>query len=231
MALPRQQRVHNERAVRLAHHAIVLAWLLVGSAARAMGGHFDVDDATVLAPGRCQIELWAVRGESARALHAGPACRVGPVELGFVLDRLSNDEERNRVLGTQLKVATTWLPQLEVGFVVSALRDTTRDVTLLTAYAPATWLISESVQLHANLGADRFSNREATVRIGAAGEWAVDSRVSLLAERLRVFGLITTRLGVRFALGEHASVDLSGARISGSGSRLWGLGWTWEFGR
>jgi hypothetical protein len=33
-----------------------------------MGGHFDVDDAAVLAPGRCQIELWAVRGDiSARS--------------------------------------------------------------------------------------------------------------------------------------------------------------------
>jgi len=230
MAL-RKQRVQFEKSVRPLHWAIVLAWLLMGSGARAMGGHFDVDDATVLAPGRCQIELWAVRGESARALHAGPACRVGPVELGLVLDRLSNDEERDRVLGTQLKVATTWLPQLEVGFVVSALRDTTRDVTLLTAYAPATWLVSESVQLHANLGADRFSNQEATLRVGAAGEWAIDSRITLLAERLRVFGLITTRLGVRFALGEHASVDFSGARISGSGHRLWGLGWSWEFGR
>ena len=230
MAL-RKQRVQFEMSVRPLHWAVALAWLLVASGARAMGGHFDVDDATVLAPGRCQIELWAVRGESARALHAGPACRVGPVELGLVLDRLSNDEERNRVLGTQFKVATTWLPQLEVGFVVSALRDTTRDVTLLTVYAPATWLVSESVQLHANIGADRFSNRDATLRIGAAGEWAIDSRVTLLAERLQVFGLITTRVGVRVALGEHASVDFSGARISGSGNRLWGLGWSWEFGR
>jgi hypothetical protein len=225
------QRVQIERAVRPAHRASVLAWLLVGSGARAMGGHFDVDDATVLAPGRCQIELWAVRGESVRALHAGPACRVGPVELGLVLDRLSDHEERDRVLGAQFKVATTWAPQLEVAFVVSALRDTTRDVTLLTVYAPATWLVSESVQLHANLGADRFSNRDATLRAGVAGEWALDSRVTLLAERLRVFGLITTRVGVRFALSEHASVDFSGARISGSGNRLWGLGWTWEFGR
>lgn len=220
-----------EMGVRPRRRVVALLWLLVGSQAGAMGGHFDVDDAAVLAPGRCQIELWALRGESLRSLHAGPACRAGPVELGLVLERLSVDEERDSVLGAQLKVATAWLPQLDVGFVVSALHDTTRGVSLLTAYVPLTWSVGDSVQLHANLGADRFSNRGTTHRLGVAGEWAFDPRATLLAERIHALELIVTRAGLRVALGEHASVDLSAARVSGSGNRLWGLGWSWEFGR
>ena len=218
-------------AHRARRGAVVAAGLLMGSAAGAMGGHFDVDDAAVLAPGRCQIELWTVRGEAVRSVHAGPACRAGPVEVGLVLERLSSDEERDNVLGAQLKVATGWLPQLDVGLAVAALRDTTRGVSLLTAYVPMTWSIGDTVQLHANVGADRFSNRGATRRLGVAGEWALDPRIALLAERFQAFELIVTRVGLRFAIGEHASIDVSGARISGSGNRLWGLGWSWEFGR
>ena len=223
--------MRSEMAHRARRWAVVAAGMLMSSAACAMGGHFDVDDAAVLAPGRCQIELWTLHGESARSAHAGPACRAGPVELGLVFDRLSSDQERDNVLGAQLKVATAWLPHLDIGFALAALRDTTRGVSLLTAYVPVTWSVGDTVRLHANLGADRFSNRGATRRLGVAGEWAFDPRVTLLAEHFQAFELIATRVGLRFALGEHASIDLSEARISGSGNRLWGLGWSWEFGR
>ncbi|HSB98764.1 MAG TPA: hypothetical protein VLE45_02535, partial [Burkholderiaceae bacterium] len=61
--------------------------------------------------------------------------------------------------------------------------------------------------------------------------WAVDPRVTLLFERFRLFDATATRAGVRLALGEAASLDLSAARVSGSGNRIWGLGWSFEFGR
>jgi len=120
---------------------------------------------------------------------------------------------------------------VDVGVVASASRDTTRGVNLLTAYLPITWSLGSAVQVHGNLGVDRLGDRGNTKRVGLAGEWSPDDRFTLLAERFHAFDLILTRVGLRIALGEQASIDLSGARISGSGNRLWGLGLTFEFGR
>ena len=126
---------------------------------------------------------------------------------------------------------TGWLPDVTVGVVAAASRDTTIGVNLLTAYVPVTWSLSAAVPVHANLGVDHLSSRGNTARLGIAGEWAFDERFTLLAERLDAFDAILTRIGVRIDLGEQASVDLSGGRISGSGNRLWGLGLTIAFGR
>jgi hypothetical protein len=216
---------------RLRREGIALAVASAAGAASAMGGHFDVDDAAVLAPERCQIELWTTGGESARAWHAGPACRLGAVELGLILDQVSTGERRDPVAGAQLKWVGAWLPRVEGVVVVAAARNTTRGESLVTAYVPVTWSVSAALQLHANLGVDRTGGSAHTRRLGAAGEWALDHRVTLLAERFRTFGVVATRLGLRVALGEQTSVDLSGARVSGSGNRVWGLGWNWEFGR
>src|SRR5262245_38936155 len=196
-----------------------------------MGGHFDVDDASVLAPGRCQVELWALRGEEARLGHIGPACRVGPVEVGLTLERLSNAGEHATLAGAQVKWVTSLSSQVDIGVAAATLHDTTRGGDLFTAYVPLTWSVSDAVQLHANLGADRNRDGRTTSRLGVAGEWALDQRVTLLGERFRLLDVIATRVGLRFALGEQASIDVSGARISGSGNRVWGLGLTFEFGR
>ena len=73
--------------------------------------------------------------------------------------------------------------------------------------------------------------RGSTPRVGIGGEWAFHEHVTLLAERLRAFDETLTRLGIRIVLGEQTSIDFSGARISGSGNRVWGLGLNVEFGR
>ncbi|HSW23044.1 MAG TPA: hypothetical protein VLJ62_09770 [Burkholderiaceae bacterium] len=212
-------------------HVVALWLALVSPTASAMGGHFDVDDASVLAPGRCQVEVWALRGEALRLAHVGPACRVGPLEIGVNLDRLSGEERSDRIAGMALKAVTGWLPDLNVGVVASASRDTTIGVNLLTAYVPLTWSLSETLEVHGNVGADRLGDRGTTKRLGVAGQWALDERFTLLAERLHALDAILTRIGLRFALGEQASVDFSAARLSGSGNRVWGLGFSFEFGR
>jgi len=207
------------------------ALALVAGTAAAMGGHFEVDDASVLAPGRCQVELWALRGETARLGHVGPACRAGPVELGLTADRAWGDERAANVVGAQVKWVSALAAQVDVGLAASALRDTTRGRELYTAYAPITWSLGDAVQLHANFGGDRSGEGRHTSRLGVAGEWALDPRLTLLAERFRLLDVIATRAGGRIALGEQASLDVSGARISGSGHKVWGLGLTFEFGR
>ena len=211
--------------------AATLVFALTGPAALAMGGHFDVDDASVLADGRCQVEAWTVHGEALRLAHVGPACRVGPLEVGVALERLAGDGRSDRIGGVALKAVTAWRPDVSVGVVAAASRDTTVGENLLTAYAPLTWAINDAIQLHGNVGVDRLADRGITKRLGLAGEWALDDRFTLLAERLHAFDAVLTRVGVRIALGEQASIDLSGARLSGSGNRVWGLGLTFEFGR
>ena len=69
--------------------ALGLACLLgPGPKAWAAGGHYAVDDAVILEPEACQVEFWIDKAADGRGtlLHAGPACRVGPVELGLNLD-------------------------------------------------------------------------------------------------------------------------------------------------
>jgi len=185
----------------------------------------------VLAPGRCQVELWVVRGEVARIAHIGPSCRVGPLEIGVHFERLSGEERSDRVVGVQLKAATHWLADVQVGVVAAASRATTEDVNLLTLFAPVTWSLGADVQLNGNLGVDHLSTRGSTLRAGIGGEWAFHEHVTLLAERLRAFDETLTRLGIRIVLGEQVSIDVSGARLSGSGNRVWGLGLNVEFGR
>jgi len=161
----------------------------------------------------------------------GPSRRVGPLELGLALERLSDATQRDAIVGTQAKWVASLSPQLDVGIAAAASRDGTRGVNLWTAYVPLTWSIGEALQLHANVGADWLGERGRSRRLGVAGEWALDARFSLLAERFSLFDAIATRAGLRIALGEDASVDLSGARVSGSGNRIWTLGLTFEFGR
>ena len=206
---------------------LALASTLTGAA----GGHFDVDDATVLAPQRCQVEFWVLRGEAARLGHLGPACRVGTVELGLTLERLSEDTQLDTIVGGQAKWVAPLAPQIDIGLVAAASRDTTRGINLWTAYVPLTWSVGETVVLHANLGLDWLGQRGQSTRLGIAGEWTMDARVSLLAERFRLFDALATRGGMRVALGENANVDFSGARLSGSGRWIWGLGLAVEFGR
>src|SRR5947207_2801992 len=71
------------------------------------GGHFDVDDAGTVDPGQCLVEVWASRTGTRPALdgqHLGPACRVGPVELGLNVDRFSRSGDRSQVFtGPQVK--------------------------------------------------------------------------------------------------------------------------------
>jgi hypothetical protein len=213
--------------------AAAALWLAAAACSRAvaMGGHFEVDDATVLGPQRCQLELWALHGDMAHLAHLGPACRVGAVELGLAIERLSEDAQRDAVVGAQVKWVTALAPQLDVGLVGSASRDTTRGVDLWTAFVPLTWSVGETVQLHANVGFDRLGDRGRSERLGIAGEWVVNPRVTLLAERFRLFDATATRAGLRLAFGEDASLDVSAARVSGSGNLIWGLGWSIEFGR
>lgn len=219
------------------HIAMTPLWLAAASV--QAGGHFDVDDAGTLDPGQCQYELWGTRTRSQRATlwHLGPACRVGPVELGLNIDRIAVAGERTHSLGPQLKWTflgqgpdAQWSAAVSMGATFELPRRGGR--TGGQFVLPLTWRATSSLQVHANLGADWAPGTGArSGRGGLAGEWALNDAVSLIAERNRAFGLWTSRVGARFSLTPLVSIDVSAARTAPEGVRTVAIGLNHEFGR
>jgi len=217
------------------------AWLLgsavvLASVGAQAGGHFDVDDAGTLDPGQCQYEAWWGRTgpEPVTVLHVGPACRVGPVELGLNLDRLSAGGVRSVVAGPQLKwnfFGPAADAPLSAALSVGAAFDLTRGGRAGGQLVlPVTWRPTGSLQIHANLGADWATGTGArTPRGGLAAEWALDDKVSLIAERSRASGLWASRIGGRFSLTPLISVDVSASRTGPQRVRGFVVGLNHEF--
>lgn len=207
--------------------------------AHAAGGHFDVDDATVLDTGHCQYETWLARAPAARTtlFHLGPACRVGPVELGFNLDHVESPRERHDSVGPQLKwVADPLIDKLSAGVVVAASFDVTRGGRpWKSAYVPLTWWVADKLWVHANAGADWASSGERTRRLGLSAEWAASDKLTVIAERVTYARSWTSRLGARVTLNEAISVDFSAARFTSDtaagASRVYVIGLNHDFVR
>ena len=217
------------------------AWLLAaacglaGTGAQA-AGHFDVDDAGTLDPGQCQYEAWWGRTgpEPVIGLHIGPSCRVGSVELGLNLDLFSAAGMQWVVAGPQQNcnffgaaAPAPWSAALSLG----AAFDLTRGGRAGGQFVlPVTWRPTGSLQIHANLGADWATGTGArTPRGGLAAEWALDDKVSLIAERSRAAGVWTSRIGGRFSLTPLISVDVSASRTGPQGVRGFVVGLNHEF--
>ena len=116
------------RLASMRHRRVAVSLTVFGAHAGAAGGHFDVDDATVLHPGHCQVETWVVRAPAAAATiaHLGPGCRVGPVEVGVNLDRFSTPGNGRTLFGPQLKwVVDPPVDKLSAGVAWSASYDLT----------------------------------------------------------------------------------------------------------
>jgi hypothetical protein len=209
-----------------------LAW---ATAARAAGGHFDVDDAAAIEPGHCQYEAWAVRAPSAPAAtlwHVGPGCRVGPVELALNLDRFASYTGTRSTAGPQLKWVTDIAGPIAAGVVVGAAFDLRRGGRPAhTLYVPLTWAVRDSLALNANLGADWDATGARTRRLGASGEWVAHERLTLIAERVKFAGDWNSRLGARFMLGDATSIDLSAARVGPRAARVYVMGLNHDFER
>lgn len=231
----------NNKRTMIRGELLLGAGLWLASHAHA-GGHFDVDDAGTLDPGQCLVEAWVSHTRTEPALHGqhlGPACRVGPVELGLNLDRFALSGERSQVFaGPQVKwtfhgqAADAPLSAAiagSVGFDVTHGRRNGGQVLL-----PVTWRVSEPLQLHFNLGVDwaPFTGKR-SARGGAQVEYAFNPAWSVIAEYNRAFNLWTTRGGVRYSFTPLVSLDVTAARI-GSGSEAahsFFVGLNYEFTR
>ncbi|WP_395703217.1 hypothetical protein [Aquabacterium sp.] len=211
---------------------LLLLWL-TGSGAQAAGGHFEVDDATMLGAGRCQLETWAFRGKALaeEGQHLGSACAFGGIEWGLNLDRLrTRGSEAADTWGPGLKWVFDALPQrLSLGLALGAARPLQGGGgTVATAYLPVTAWLDPTLQLHANLGADREPQLGSTRRLGLAAEWAPNEHWSFTLERRLQLRDWRSRAGVRYSFTPTMSVDLGVARAAGHAVLAAGFNWEWE---
>jgi len=224
------------RALHAAHrHRLALGTLaaLIANASpvQAAGGHHAVDDAAMLDPGQCQIETWFDHetGNARTLLHAGPACRIGGVELGLSVDRVRLDGAGTTTVGgAQLK----WAREIGNGWstgvaLAVAGQDRLPHDLGSTVVVPVTWKASETSLIHLNAGRDFRQHQPDTSHAGAALEWAPLSAWSFVAERFRESGANFWRTGARWSLTPSTNVDLSRARgLNDSAPAWWTLGLT-----
>lgn len=186
--------------------------LSTGTSARAAGGHHAVDDAALLEPGQCQLETWWDResGGARTMLHAGPACRVGPVELGLNVDRVRLDGTgTTSVAGAQVKWARTVDNVWSAGVVFNlAAQDHVPRYLGSTLVVPVTWQTTETLLTHVNVGRDFRHGRPDTSRAGLALEWSPLTAWSFVAERFRESGANFWRAGARWSFTPSMTLDL-----------------------
>ena len=110
---------HRSRFPRPLPLAAAATVALGSELTHAAGGHHAVDDAAILEVGQCQVESWVdrTRGGDPSVLHIGPACRVGPVELGLNFDHARSANDHTTSAGVQVK----WAEQVRDGLGIGAV--------------------------------------------------------------------------------------------------------------
>lgn len=195
------------RRARAAAYGMAFACLLSTTSAHA-GRPMTVDDASIVAPGQCQLETYALHARDANAYWATPACNVGgDWELAAGAARIE-DELRSSHYG-RLQAKTVFKPlsagSWGIGLVLAdqfrAGRGLDGD---LSANVPLGFsLLGDSLLLHLNAGLLRTAvtrRNNATWGLGAALK--LDERNSLTVE---TFG--QQRAGSRGQLGlAHALI-------------------------
>ncbi|MEO8807348.1 MAG: hypothetical protein ABI433_14810, partial [Burkholderiaceae bacterium] len=190
----------------------------------------------LLEAGQCQMQIWLERdaGNARSLLHAGPACRTGPIELGLALERVrSAGEPATGGFGAQVKWARPLDARWSTGVVLAlAAQDRSPRYVGSAIVIPVTWKATETLLAHLNVGRDFLHRQRDQDRAGLALEWAPLEAGSLVAERYWEGGVHFRRVGARWALTPSTTIDLSQARgLHGSAPAWWTLGLSWAFER
>jgi hypothetical protein len=214
--------------------ALLTAGFLGAATTHAAGGHFIIDDATILDPGRCHVETW-VEHNGGTTLTLGPACHAGGVEWSLGLEGPTTGSLVTWSVAPQAKVA---FPLPDERFAVGAavglvLADQLRDFEGAYALVPFTWTAAWG-DVHLNAGYDWNRNGKDILRGGASAyaplHGPVDGVVAVFAEN----GDWSSQAGLRFWL-VPGSVSLDGSVTRGlhRGGDGWVLtaGLTMEFDR
>jgi hypothetical protein len=213
---------------------LTLSFGLASGAAWAAGGHHALDDATILEPDTCEAESWLTQSRGGqRLLHAGGACRVGPVELGAAAEHAREAGASGTGYALQVKWTTEVVPGFSAGFSLTPAwqahaRPHYQATTLMGL---ATWTPREDVALHLNLGRDFVRASSDENRAGVSVEWFPREHWSLTAERYLEQQAHFVRAGLRWFATELWTFDVSRAqRLHGPGESTWTLGVTRRIG-
>ncbi|MBA3981430.1 MAG: hypothetical protein C0462_12600 [Alcanivorax sp.] len=153
----------------------------------AAGGHYAVDDATLVDPGRCQLEAWYTHADSNnRSVTALPACNVtGNLELTLGMARewledgndtevefagktLLRDMEEGGI-GVALSVATFW-------------RNETDHFEAVEVVLPVSVPVNDRLLTHVNVGWGRERGEQDDALWGVGAELDLVHGISLIGE-------------------------------------------------
>lgn len=221
-------------ATRTRDLLVAAATGLLAAAAHAVGGHFAVDDAEILAPGNCKLEGWFTRSPGdTRLAHTGSGCRVGPVELTVSgeYERVPGDSQ------TDWALSGKWAGQVAEGLSLGALLEPGWQAGGRPRYQGSSarillsWQALPQVALHANVGRDFVRGPGDEPRHGVALVWKVAESWSVVGERYREEGGQFARAGLKWEPTQDWQLAFSRAqRLSGPGASAWTLALTREIG-
>lgn len=209
----------------------IAAWmatsLLAAFEARASGGSYTVDDASITPAGRCQLESWmqAFKGGSLAGWTV-PACSFGALELSLGLSRQIRPNVNTLSPGVKwllhdggdAGISAAWATTL-------AFYDGQRSAADSYIAFSAPLDRGQRWQASLNLGGSWLRSSHARVLIGAGLEYIASPELGLLAEYLRPLGNgYIAQAGARFYLGDNSIDLLAGQSRSGVTSRWVTLG-------
>jgi hypothetical protein len=189
----------------------MLALLLAAYANVAVAGApLVTDDASVVTPGTCQLEVWGMAARDAHAFTAQPACNlVADTELAVGASRTwADDSGTSSGLVIQLKHVFVADPDgaWAFGAEAGAQRDTAAPPgrsAFATGYARAlaTWNPSDSLELDFNAGAASTRGSGSYALAGVAVQYAITPAMKLLGEVYHDEpGTGKAQVGIRFVV-------------------------------
>ena len=179
-------------ASRSVVHALMVMAVIEAPFATA-GEPLFTDDDTLVDPGYCQVEAWAMPARDSHGLFAQPACNLAfDTELALGLSRSSSDGERSSAMAVQLKHIFFNAPGDAWAFGASAgaMRDTSiahGRSAFDTWYAKGIVALaaSDDLELDFNLGAASTYGVGGYALAGMAAQYKVSARTELLGEVYR----------------------------------------------
>jgi len=173
---------------------LLLLFLLAAASAARAAQPLATDDAAVVTPKTCQLEVWNRSVHRAQALWAQPACNfTGNLELSFGGARARSDAgESSTIVALQAKtvLAASDDGAASFGMLAGAGRETAAPhgrsaFQSYYAKALASWYPRDDLEYDVNLGAANGYGKGTFALAGAAVQYAIARNVQLLAEAFR----------------------------------------------
>lgn len=210
-----------------------LGLALTCSGAHAVGGHYAVDDAALVEPGRCELEGWYARadGDNDDYTVVGACNPWGNLELGLGASRLQTAGERDTVAEVGAKLLFRELTPGGFGWglaVATTYGGALERLEGAAAYLPLSVDVAEGLVLNYNLGWAHERDGDDAAIWGVNGIYQLAPGWGLIAEAYGTHrGGTELQAGLRYEIGP-ARLDLGYGRARADSDDDWytlGLGW------